>query len=264
MKEVSMPLEGLAGTEEQNAILEQFRAQLVEQDLIHDGDTIGTDDFTLQRFLRARNFDLNASVAMWTKCQEWRKTFPERREVFDYWPMWFHKTDKDGRPVSIQHYGAVNIPELYKHITPERFWWYIITMADSIPREIIPAASRAAGRQVDGTFLIVDLKGYSLGQFWQMKDIARAAFQVSQDYYPEMSAKFYIINAPWTFTTIWSFVKLWLAPRTIEKIDILGADYQAVLLKHIDAENLPAFYGGKCDCLEVGGCKWSMPMREGR
>lgn len=118
-----------------------------------------------------------------------------------------------------------------------------------------------------------------------MKDIARAAFQVAQDCYPEMYVtpsgyprcparsppypdthirsmeKFYIINAPWTFTTIWSFVKLWLAPRTIEKIDILGGDYQGVLLEHIDAENLPAFYGGKCECKDVGGCKWSMPMR---
>ena len=75
--------------------------------------------------------------------------------------MWFHKADKVGRPVSIQHYGAVNVPELYKRITPERFWWYIVSMAESIPREILPAASRAAGHQVDGTFLIVDLKGYS-------------------------------------------------------------------------------------------------------
>lgn len=78
------------------------------------------------------------------------------------------------------------------------------------------------------------------------------------------SAKFFIINAPWTFTTIWSFVKLWLAPRTIEKIDIIGGDYQGVLLEQIDAENLPAFYGGKCECKDVGGCKWSVPMLEGR
>ena len=75
--------------------------------------------------------------------------------------MWFHKTDKVGRPVSIQHYGAVNVPEIYKRITPERFWWYIVSMTESIPREVLPAASQAAGHQIDGTFLIVDLKGYS-------------------------------------------------------------------------------------------------------
>jgi len=33
--------------EQQASILQQFREQLVEQDLIHDGDTIGTDDWTL-------------------------------------------------------------------------------------------------------------------------------------------------------------------------------------------------------------------------
>ena len=53
-------------------------------------------------------------------------------------------------------------------------------------------------------------------------------------------------------------------PRTIEKIDIIGGDYQGVLLEQIDAENLPAFYGGKCECKDVGGCKWSVPMLEGR
>lgn len=29
------------------AVLEQFRAELEKQDLIHDGDSIGTDDETL-------------------------------------------------------------------------------------------------------------------------------------------------------------------------------------------------------------------------
>jgi hypothetical protein len=31
----------------QDQILEQFRKELVEEDLLHDGDTIGTDDETL-------------------------------------------------------------------------------------------------------------------------------------------------------------------------------------------------------------------------
>jgi len=259
--------------EQQASILQQFREQLVEQDLIHDGDTIGTDDWTLLRFLRARQFDLKAATTMWANCQQWRKTvegigidalykemdpydFPERKEVFEYWPMWFHKTDKQGRPINIQRYGSVNIAELYKRITPERFWLFIITSAENISREVLPAASRAAGRQVEGTFLVVDLKGYSLGQFWQMKHLARDAFQISQDYYPETMSKFYIINAPSTFTMIWGVLKPWLAKETVSKIDILGSDYRAVLLSHIDAENLPTSLGGTCECEDVGGCQW--------
>ena len=79
-------------------VLEQFRAALEERDLIHPEDTIGADDPTLlfvaslsnffcrlcvltasfcgtgRRFLRARQFDVDKSVAMWAHCQEWRKT----------------------------------------------------------------------------------------------------------------------------------------------------------------------------------------------
>lgn len=33
--------------EKQDALLEQFRRHLEQEDLIHEGDTIGTDDATL-------------------------------------------------------------------------------------------------------------------------------------------------------------------------------------------------------------------------
>ncbi len=37
----------MAPPKDSEAILKQFREGLVEQDLIHDGDSIGTDDETL-------------------------------------------------------------------------------------------------------------------------------------------------------------------------------------------------------------------------
>lgn len=70
-------------------------------------------------------------------------------------------------------------------------------------------------------------------------------------------AQLAIINAPASFTTIWSFIKPWLAKETLAKIDILGTDYRAVLLRQIPAENLPASLGGTCTCAEAGGCKLS-------
>ena len=73
-------------------ILTQFRNILNEEGILHDGDTIGTDDSTLQwvnsdvmtiqgsrllehsRFLRARKLNLRDSKKMFADCQEWRKT----------------------------------------------------------------------------------------------------------------------------------------------------------------------------------------------
>ncbi|KAH8104524.1 CRAL/TRIO domain-containing protein [Cristinia sonorae] len=265
-------------TEQQEAVLREFREQLVQEDLIHDGDSIGTDDRTLTRFLRARHYNLKQAKAMWKACQHWRGTvegvgidelyrnidpwdYPERDHVFNCWPLWFHKK---GRPLNIHFFGKINMPKLYKHISPERHWQTVLVNCESLTREVLPAATHAAGRPIDGTFVIVDLKGFSLSQFWQMKNLARSSFQVSQDYFPETMAQLAIVNAPSSFTTIWSFIKPWLAKETVAKVDILGSDYQSVLLDLIEAENLPSSLGGTCNC--EGGCEKSNagPWREGR
>ena len=128
---------------------------------------------------------------------------------------------------------------------------------------------------------ISDVK-FSIQKFWQMKSLARKAFQMSQDYYPETLATFTkcsrtdadstsmgqlaIVNAPSSFTVIWNVMKPWLSTETIEKVDILGSDYQSVLLKLVDADSLPSSLGGNCTCSHAGGCQFSGagPWLEGR
>ena len=64
----------------------------------------------------------------------------------------------------------------------------------------------------------------------------------------------YLINTPWIFRSVWAVIKPWLGERTQSKITLLGADYKEELLKHIDADKLPAEYGGTCTCNATGGC----------
>lgn len=116
---------------------------------------------------------------------------------------------------------------------------------------------------------------YSLSQFWQVKSLVQMSFQISQDYYPETYVPYHdpsfhlfthllcrmgqlaIINAPSSFTFIWSMVKPWLAKETVEKVDILGKDYKEVLLQIVDGDNLPTTLGGNCTCSSAGGCDLS-------
>ncbi|KAG6376972.1 CRAL-TRIO domain-containing protein [Boletus reticuloceps] len=272
---------------QQADILKTFREQLFAEGILHEGDSIGTDDPTLLRFLRARKFNLNESKKMIQNCQHWRKTvsgigidelynrmdpfdYPGREHVFNSWSMSFHKTrsaehsinmhravpyvEQKGRPVNIQSFEGLNLPELYKHVAPETVVESVVVNGDALPREVFPAASRAAGRRIEQSLVIVDLKGFGLSQFWQVKSLVQISFQISQDYYPEMMGQLAIINAPSSFTFIWSAVKPWLSKETVDKVDILGKDYKDVLLQLVDVDNLPAGLGGNCTCSDAGGC----------
>lgn len=67
--------------------------------------------------------------------------------------------------------------------------------------------------------------------------------------------KFYLINAPWGFSTAFSVIKGYLDEVTAKKIHILGSSYKSELLKQIPAENLPKKFGGLSD--PAGGVELS-------
>lgn len=101
----------------------------------------------------------------------------------------------------------------------------------------------------------MDLNNVGLSSFYRVKDYVMAASSVGQDRYPETMGKFYIINAPWAFSAVWSVIKPWLDEVTVKKIDIVGSGYKETLLKQIPPESLPKEFGGTCEC--VGGCSLS-------
>lgn len=122
--------------------------------------------------------------------------------------------------------------------------------------ERLPAASAEIGHPV-GTFCtILDLKNASMSSFWGVSKLVQQASSIGQNYYPETMGKFYIINTGFVFSTIWSVIKGWLDPVTVEKIHVLkSGTHPPELLKQIDANNLPVEFGGKCQC--PGGCSMS-------
>ncbi|OSX60677.1 hypothetical protein POSPLADRAFT_1040688 [Postia placenta MAD-698-R-SB12] len=223
-------------------------------------------DAALLRFLRARKFDVEKAKAMVLSCEQWRKDFgvddimqnfdfKEKAEVDKYYPSYYHKMDKDGRPVYVERLGKLDIPKLYAITTQERQLKRLVYEYEKFLNERLPACSQAVGHPVETSCTILDLQGVSLSNFYRVKDYVMSAASIGQDRYPECMGKFYIINAPWAFSTVWTFIKPWLDEVTVSKIDIIGSSYKEKLLAQIPAENMPKDFGGKCEC--PGGCSLS-------
>jgi hypothetical protein len=246
-------------TDAEKSALEQLRILLEAS-----GYTERIDDSTLLRFLRARKFDVMKAKEMYDACEKWRSEFgtntiltdfqyTEKPIVAKYYPQYYHKTDKDGRPVYIEELGSVNITEMYKITTQERMLKNLVWEYESFANYRLPACSRKAGSLIETSCTILDLKGISITAASQVLSYVREASIIGQNYYPERMGKFYLINAPFGFSTAFRLFKPFLDPVTVSKIFILGSSYKKELLAQIPAENLPVKFGGSSEVSEVDG-----------
>lgn len=261
---VPPPIAGQTGfpgylTEQEKAALEQLRI-LVEA----KGYTDRTDASTLLRFLRARKFDIMKALEMYEACEKWREEFgtntilkdfhyTEKPLVAKFYPQYYHKTDKDGRPLYFEELGKVNIPEMYKITTQERMLKNLVWEYEAFTTYRLPACSRKVGYLIETSCTILDLKGISLSAASQVLSYVREASYIGQNYYPERMGKFYLINAPFGFSTAFRLFKPFLDPVTVSKIFILGSSYKKDLLAQIPAENLPTKFGGTSEVSEEEG-----------
>ncbi|KJZ77290.1 Sec14 cytosolic factor [Hirsutella minnesotensis 3608] len=264
------PQPGHAGnlTEQQIAQVNQLRMMLEAE-----GFTDRLDTLTMLRFLRARKFDVNLAKKMFVECEAWRKEtkldeqvptwdYPEKPQVNEYYKQFYHKTDKDGRPIYIESFSNIDLTAMYKITSSERMLTNLAVEYERLADPRLPACSRKADKLLETCCTIMDLKGVGISKMTQVYDYVKKVSVISQNYYPERLGKLYVINSPWGFATVWSVVKGWLDPVTTAKIQILGSGYKTDLLKQVPAENLPKAFGGTCEC--AGGCENSDagPWRE--
>lgn len=144
---------------------------------------------------------------------------------------------------------------MYKITTAERMLQNLVCEYEKLADPRLPACSRKAGKLLETSCTVMDLKGVGLGNAASVFGYIRQASAISQNYYPERLGKMYLINAPWGFSSVFSIVKGFLDPVTVKKIFVLGAGYQSALLEQIPKENLPVHFGGTCEC--AGGCLMS-------
>ncbi|KAH9904465.1 CRAL-TRIO domain-containing protein [Xylariomycetidae sp. FL2044] len=286
-------------SEGQQAQVHQLRLMLESE-----GYTKRLDTLSLLRFLRARKFDVNAAKTMFTDCEKWRQAMttidsktgqprplqPDdkdpkpnapalnldelvatwdkdkslKKTLSDFYPQFYHKTDKDGRPVYIEQLGKINLDELKNkyRIYEDKMLVNLAVEYEKMADPRLPACSRKAGQLLETCCTIMDLKDVGMSKASEVYPFIKKASTMSNNYNPERLGHMYLINLPWAFKWVWKVVSGFLDPVTVSKIHLLSSDYQKELLAQIPAENLPEEFGGKCRC--EGGCKLSDagPWRE--
>ncbi|KAL8902231.1 MAG: hypothetical protein Q9192_000106 [Flavoplaca navasiana] len=248
-------------TPEQDAQVYQLRTQLEQA-----GYSERLDTLSMLRFLRARKFNVNLAKQMFIDCEKWRKEFgvdnlvrnfdyKEKPQVFEYYPQYYHKIDKDGRPVYIEQLGGIDLTAMYKITTAERMLQNLVVEYEKLADPRLPACSRKSGQLLETSCSILDLKGVGLSKISSVYGYVKQTAAISQNYYPERLGHMYLINAPWGFASVFSVIKGFLDPVTVAKIHVLGTGYQSELLAQVPKENLPKLFGGSCDC--EGSCALS-------
>lgn len=144
---------------------------------------------------------------------------------------------------------------MYKITTAERMLQNLVVEYEKVADPRLPACSRKAGHLLETCCSVMDLKGVGISKVSSVYSYVKSASAISQNYYPERLGKLYLINAPWGFSSVFSVVKGFLDPVTVQKIHILGTGYHAELSKQVSNENLPKIFGGTCECDH--GCAFS-------
>jgi hypothetical protein len=161
-------------------------------------------DADIQRFLIARQYDLDKSLLMLQNYFTWKKelkideiplsngstvpylistrklhgipdsnydpTLPGVREDFaKFYPATgggcYHGYDKQGRPLYIDRLGAFEVRQFAETCSPETFRDFFIRNFEFMFKSVVPEAVKATGKPVEQLSVIMDCTGMGLRQF---------------------------------------------------------------------------------------------------
>jgi hypothetical protein len=134
-----------------------------------------------------------------------------------------------------------------KHLSVDALVVRHIRQQEFVMKHRLPRASKFYKRDIHKQVLVFDLKNLSFTIDMQAMSAFRRTLVIDEAFYPERLEKFFMINAPWFFTTIWAMIKPWVDPITAQKIVIIGSDYLPTLREFIDDSQIPASLGGSRD-----------------
>jgi len=211
------------------------------------------------RFCRARKFVYHDIVIMirnyikWCHEMEMDKIgefdmtqFTILKQNYDHG---YCQVDRMGRPVYIEQIKKMNADFIFNNYPDITLQKYYVQSYERLLNIILPECSRVAGRRIDRTCGIIELKDVNVLKLFggKVKAFLNMAMGIAQNYYPEIMDIMFVLHAGLLFSGIWAVIKHMLDVKTQKKIHIISGNGRDVLAKHIDPHHLPVFLGGTND-----------------
>lgn len=158
----------------------------------------------------------------------------------------FFCIDKKFRPVFVFRLGAKNVINMLDRFGYEAIEAHYTQMFERYLMIILPICSALKGKRVTKCVTIFDLKDVAITKFLSGRenDFVKNVSQVSQNFFPQILKKVYLINAPMLFETAWKILKIFLHPVTAAKFQIFKGVPSKILQRDIGVENLHRLHSG--------------------
>ena len=184
--------------------------------------------------------------------------FPNIDKIKLFYPHNFHKTTINGEPIFIQMLGQLKIDDINRILPEPLLTKYIISKLFQLENEIFPKCSEKLNKKINKVFCIVDLLGLTTSLMHKnILNFVLKQMNIVSRYFPGILGGLYFINAGLIFRSIWTTCKFVIDSQTRSRIKLLSTtQYKNELLIKIKGENLPKFFGGKCNC-DPYGCLFS-------
>lgn len=211
---------------------------------------------TLSRFLKAREWNVPKAHTMLMNCLNWRL----QNEIDNILskpivPIDLYRTVRDSQLLGLSGYSKEGLPVFAIGVGQSSFdkasvHYYVqshIQINEYRDRVVLPTAGKKHGKHIGTCIKVLDMTGLKLSALSQIK-LMTIISSVDDQNYPEKTETYYIVNAPYIFSSCWKVVKPLLQERTRKKVQVLQGCGREELLKIMDYSSLPHF------CRREGAC----------
>ncbi|XP_010241161.1 PREDICTED: phosphatidylinositol/phosphatidylcholine transfer protein SFH1-like [Nelumbo nucifera] len=240
------------GTASQDAI-KQFQALMddVDEPLKKTFQNMhqGYPAETLVRFLKAREWNVTKAHKMLVDCLNWRiQNEIDNILTKPIIPINLYRAVRDSQLIGLSGYSKEGLPVFAIGVGLSTFdkasvHYYVqshIQINEYRDRVLLPYATKAYGRHISTCVKVLDMTGLKFSALSQIKLLTTIS-TIDDLNYPEKTETYYIVNAPYIFSSCWKVVKPLLQERTRRKVQVLQGCGRDELLKIMDYASLPHF-----------------------